>query len=53
MSNNMSNSNTLFTPPPQVGQTLEQMEQFIETAKQKKIEDMKQRNKDFLKPAFD
>ncbi|XP_042883023.1 tetratricopeptide repeat protein 14-like isoform X2 [Penaeus japonicus] len=38
---------------PKIGNTLKEMESFVETAKQKKLEAMKERNKEFLKPSVD
>ncbi|XP_037776930.1 tetratricopeptide repeat protein 14-like [Penaeus monodon] len=41
------------TDDPKIGNTLKEMESFVETAKQKKLEAMKERNKEFLKPSVD
>ena len=36
-----------------IGKTLNEMEAYVELAKQKKLEEMKKRNKDFLKQSYD
>ncbi|XP_047474563.1 tetratricopeptide repeat protein 14-like isoform X1 [Penaeus chinensis] len=41
------------TDDPKIGNTLKEMESFVESAKQKKLEAMKERNKEFLKPSVD
>ncbi|XP_071551092.1 uncharacterized protein [Panulirus ornatus] len=38
---------------PKIGNSLREMESFVEAAKQKKMEEMKERNKEFLKPIID